>query len=229
MNIKETYNNLKSNKYVRRGIWIALLILFVIFFLRYRMYKKAVTYYNLGVSSYNSGDYANAELMFRSALWEKHTKRQECKMRINEALSITTPITPDSVNAENLDENIARLEEARDILTMNDCAHENDNKGHNKKAQTLKNEIDEYIEQLKQQVEEEENKKEEEKDSKTDEQKEQERKEKEEKEIKAKEEEANLKDKFEKIEQEGLTERNSDLQRYREWNRKDGYYSGKSW
>ena len=228
MNIKEIYNNLKSNKYVRRGVLIALLVLFILFFLRYRMYKKAVTYYNLGVSSYNSGDYANAELMFRSALWEKHTKRQECKMRINEALSITTPITPESVNADNLDESIARLEEAKDILTANDCAHENDNKGHNKKAQTLKNEIDEYIEQLKQQVEE-ENKKEEEKDSKTDEQKEQERKEKEEKEIKAKEEEANLKDKFEKIEQEGLTERNSDLQRYREWNRKDGYYSGKSW
>ena len=69
----------------------------------------------------------------------------ECKSRINYALSITTPITKESVTPKNIDESIERLEEARSILVQHDCAHMYDSDGHNKKAQTLKEEIDDGI------------------------------------------------------------------------------------
>ena len=83
------------------------------------------------------------------------------------ALSIVKPITPESVNSENFDECIERLETAKTYLTENNCAHETDSKGHSKKAQTLKEEIDEYIQQL---IEQSEKEKEEQEDDNKDDQ-----------------------------------------------------------
>ncbi len=115
-----------------RILWVVCFVLMLLFFVRYRTYREVVADYNLGVKMLKSGSYETAENLFQAALWDKHTKRQECKIRINYALSIVKPITPESVTEENFDESIQRLEEAISVLTENDCAHENDSNGHSK-------------------------------------------------------------------------------------------------
>ena len=105
-----------------------------------------------------------------------------------------------------------------------------DSDGHNKKAQTLKEEIDEYIEYLKA---EKEKTKEEEKtengDKGSDEDKKNEEEKKKEEAKKLREEEAKLEEVFGQIEQEGLNERTNNLNTYEQWSTKSTYYSGKSW
>lgn len=253
--MKETITRLTNNKTLLRTIWAICLVLFVVLFIRYKKYKPMKIDYNNGVRFFKMQDYEMAEAHFVAALYEKKTKSQECKIRINLALSIVTPITPDSVTPENLEENIERLEYARDILIENDCAHDVDSNGHNEKAQRLKEEIDEYIEKLKEQ-----NPPPEEQDEKKDGQNKEEsgskdsankdnanndgtqnqddiekQKLEEEKRLKQEEEarkqnekQQELKEAFKQIEQEGLTERNNSLAEYESWGSFD-YGSGKNW
>ena len=244
MNIKLLIASIKENKKLQRMLWFLCLALFVLLYIRYRTYKPMKLCYNIGVDSFKMEDYDNAEQYFRYALLEKHTKRQECKIRINEALSITTPITPESVNLDNFDEQIERLETARDILITDGCANKDDSKGHNKKAQKLKEEIEDYIEllkdQKKQQEEEQEKKEQEEKkNNKSGEEqkakeeeerkaKEQEEKAKAEEERQFKEKQDSLESKFKQIEQEGLKERNELLELYDSYNF-DITFNDKNW
>jgi len=261
MEIKEIFDEIKQNKVIKRLLWVLCLIVFIIISARYNKYKGMREMYELGRESFKAGDYENAEQYFKNALWMDHTKGQECRIRINEALSITTPITEDTVNAENINEKIERLEEAQTILCDNGCANMNDTNGHNKKAQKLKEEIDEYIEYLKNKVKEEEEKKaeeqkkaeeekansdktqkknatsEEEKKAKEEEQKAlEEQKAKEEEERKAKEKEqqefekkqSELEAQFEKIEQQGLKERNETLELYDSYG-SDLSFSDRNW
>lgn len=142
----------KLNKKIKIVMWIICLILFLMSYYRMDKYLLSTTNYNNGNKAFNNENYDIAESRYSTSLVYPLTKRRECKVRINYALSIVTPITPESVTWENLEESIERLIFARDILTQEGCAHEYDTNGHNKKAQTLKNEIDEYIEYLKENV-----------------------------------------------------------------------------
>lgn len=230
--IKKYFNKITANKLAMRILWIVCLILFLFSLSQYSKYKPARFNYNRGVKQFREGNYERAEERFHNALMYKHTKKHECKIRINRALSLVTPITPDSVNADNLEEKITVLEEARDFLTENDCAHADDSQGHNRKAQRLKEEIDAYIEQLKEQNKqpEEEDKKEDEKKSEEEKKKEEEEKKRKEEEAKRqKEEEKKLEEKFMQVEQEGMKERNENLELYKAYEMNDIYYSGKSW
>lgn len=224
-----------NNKKVLRVLWVICLVLFVVLFVRYKMYKQGKIYYNKGVKYYKDEDYYFAEKYFSYSIVYNIPKRLECKARINYALSITTPITIDSITLDNIDENIERLEEARSILVQHDCAHLYDSDGHNKKAQTLKEEIDEYIEYLKSEKEKlEEEKKAQNGDNGSDEDKKKEDKKNEEEKKqeeakKLKEEEAKLEEVFGQIEQEGLNERTNNLNTYEQWSTESTYYSGKSW
>lgn len=230
MNIKEVINSVKQNKKIMRVLWILCLVLFVVLFSRYMKYKQAKKYYNLGVKNFREENYEEAERYFGYAINHKHTKRFECKARINKALSITTPITPDSVNAENLDENIERLEEAIDVLIHNDCAHKDDSNGHSRKAQKLKEEIEEYIEYLKEQnKEEEEEKKDDDKPDAGQDDDEEKKKQEEEERRKQEEQQKQLKEQFNQLEQQGLEERTTDLELYKAWGSGDIFYSGKQW
>ena len=232
MNIKSLFNKIFENKRLFTILWLICLVLFILLFVRHGKYKPARVNYNKGVKCFREGDYEDAEYYFQQAMWRKHTKRDECKFRINKALSITTPITPESVTPENLDESIERLEEARDFLTQNDCAHKNDSKGHNRKAQKLKEEIDEYIEFLKSNNPKPENNKDPSDDGKKDDSstdEEEKRKALEEEKRRQMEEQQKLKEVFDKVETEGLKERNENLELYNAWNSKSIYYSGKNW
>lgn len=225
MKLKERFEKLKENKKLLRVLWILALIIFIVLFLRHSDYAKTRKYYNKGVKFYKEASYPFAESNFKYALWEKHTKKQECKIRINLALSIVTPITPESVTEDNFEESISRLEEARDYLTENDCAHKDDTAGHSRKAQRLKEEIDEYIEQLKKQKESSEKEKED-KDKKSADQDKQKAEEEEKK--KQQEKQNKLREEIKSIEEEGMSERTENLDLYKSWNL-DLNFSDKSW
>lgn len=222
--IKTFLKSEMNRKKLLKILWFICALVFIILFIRYKTYKQAIIYYNKGIKHFKQQEFGDAESYFKNAIWEKHTKKQECKMRINLALSITTPITPESVTPDNLDENIARLEMARDYLTVNDCAHENDSNGHSVKAQILKEEIDAYIEQLKKQCEQMEE------EEKKDEPQEDDKKEEDEKERQMQQKKQELKKEFEKLEQAGLDERTQTLPEYKEWgNYEFSYGNGGNW
>ena len=107
-------------------------------------------HYNKGVAHYSEGDYEAAEAEFREALSKRHTDENDtdCKIRINLALSMVRPLTRESINADNVDLAIQILKEARDILCEKGCADMENQEWHNDDAQTLKEEIDEYIKEL---------------------------------------------------------------------------------
>lgn len=121
--------------------------------------QRYVKTYNLGDIYYANGEYDLARMQFEKALSQNPPKKRSCDIRVNLALSMTTPITPESVTADNLDETISTLEDAIVVLTEDGCANDT-GFGHSYRAQVLKNDIEEYIEQLKQQVEEEKKKEE---------------------------------------------------------------------
>ncbi len=107
-----------------------------------------VNYYNRGNIYYALGQYELAESEYEQAMRSELQERQDCRLRVNYALSMVEQIHPNEITEENLDDVLAILDEARDILCENGCASRDDNSGHFPAAQTLKNEIDEFERQL---------------------------------------------------------------------------------
>ena len=104
--------------------------------------------YNRGNIYYALGQYELAESEYEQAMRSELQERQDCRLRVNYALSMVEQIHPNEITEENLDDVLAILDEARDILCENGCASRDDNSGHFPAAQTLKNEIDEFERQL---------------------------------------------------------------------------------
>lgn len=140
---------LKNDIGLVKIVCIVCIVLFALLFIRYQKNKWFYKYFNSGVSYYIIEEYDLAESYFTDALYEKPKGKNDCKTRINLALSMVKPITPESVTKENYQECIDKLTDARNLLVENGCASDSGSDGHNKYAQTLKEEIDEYIEQLK--------------------------------------------------------------------------------
>jgi len=236
MKIKDYFEKTNISNKFWYILWGICLVLFLLLFVRFCKYYDAIEDYNLGVKKLKEGDYPTAENLFKSALWDEHTKRQECKIRINYALAIVKPITPESITDENYEESIARLYEAIDVLTENDCAHEIDSNGHSRKAQKLKEEIEEYIKKLEEEKKAEDEKKSSEdkkgegnSDSQdgrdTDSQDEKDKNESQaenEEERKLQEKEDAIRELMNQASKEGMDERNMDLEIY---NNMNGYHS----
>ena len=112
-------------------------------------------HHNKGTAYYNEGDMETAEEEFRKALDSRHDVESEddCAMRIDLALSMVKPLTPESINPDNVDLAIEILKEARSILCENGWADMDNMNYKSNDAQTLKEEIDEYIKQLEEQKE----------------------------------------------------------------------------
>jgi tetratricopeptide (TPR) repeat protein len=113
-----------------------------------------VNLYNRGNIYYTLGQYELAEQEYASAMEYDLEDPQDCRLRVNYALSLVEQIDPNNITEENLDEVLAILDQARDILCENGCASRDDNSGHYPDAQTLKNEIDEFYNSLVQPPEE---------------------------------------------------------------------------
>ena len=191
-------------------------------------FQPYIYHYNNGKVYYNEEDYQGAEEEYRTALGYKPRGERDCMTRINLALAIVKQIDPESVNAENLDETIELLDDARNILVENGCAHRNDEDGHNKDAQTLKDEIDAFEEQLKQSVQDQKSSggsddKDQQNDNDTPDDSDGE------KGSSSASEEEKIKEKLHEIQGDSLKQRNSEMDTYETY--KDGYnyYNGRTW
>ena len=117
-------------------------------------FEPYIAHYNQGNIEYQNKNYEKAIEEYQKAINCHMPEDQECLARINIALAMVIPIDEDEINSQNIDETIKKLEEASDILTEKGCAHEHDSNGHNPDAQQLKEDIDDFIERLKEQKEE---------------------------------------------------------------------------
>ncbi len=156
------------------GIWVLLLIFMSVLLLAYYSNKKMikdfkkekyefnqlgflgftepyVNPYNRGNIFYSLGDYNRAIAEYDLALSYDPPEPADCMIRVNYALSLIEPIDADNVTADNIDDVIEILDEARDILCENGCAND-DGDGHYEPAQKLKDEIDEFEQELLEQV-----------------------------------------------------------------------------
>ena len=107
-----------------------------------------IAHYNNGNIFYNNSLYEEAINEYREAL--KCTpipEKRECSIRINLALAMLKTLGDDYSEPENIDDSLALLYEARDVLLEVGCASD-DGDGHSWKAQKLKDDIDEMIEEL---------------------------------------------------------------------------------
>ncbi len=111
-----------------------------------------INHFNKGNVFYQLGDYQKAKQEYQLALNLRPDEPYDCKIRVNYALSYVTPIDVDSIDEDNYKDVIEICETAKSILAENDCATEN-NDGHYYAAQKLYNEINEFIESLKNQFE----------------------------------------------------------------------------
>ena len=107
-----------------------------------------INHYNNGNVYYAQGDYAHAIEEYNAALEYKLPEDKDCDVRVNLALAMVVPIDVDDIDASNIDDVFDTLDAARDILCDNGCASEK-KKGHDKDAQKLKKDIDEFEDMLR--------------------------------------------------------------------------------
>jgi hypothetical protein len=111
-----------------------------------------INHFNKGNVFYKLGDYQKAKQEYQLALNLKPDEPYDCKIRVNYALAYVTPIDVKNINEDNYKDVIEICETAKSILSENDCATA-DNDGHYYAAQKLYNEINDFIEDLKNQYE----------------------------------------------------------------------------
>ena len=116
-------------------------------------FEPYISHYNQGNIEFKNKNYEKAIEEYQKAIKCHMPEDKECLARINIALAMVIPIDEDEINSQNIDETIKKLEDAKDVLTEKGCAHENDSNGHNQDAQQLKEDIDDFIERLKEQKE----------------------------------------------------------------------------
>ena len=105
--------------------------------------------YNYGNILYQIGKYEDAINQYNEALEKRVPKDKECNIRINCALAICSTVEVNEKNQSSIQNSIEKYETAIEVLTENGCANKDDNNGHNKQAQILKNDIQKEIDRLK--------------------------------------------------------------------------------
>lgn len=132
------------------GIGTALILIAVAVTVCLQLY---IFHYNRGNEFYELGQYEKAASEYEKALKLYVPKGRECDIRVNYALSVCGGLNLNDISGLTEDEKkamINTLETAIDILVEEECAHRNDNNGHDDEAQKLKNELQEIIDMLKQ-------------------------------------------------------------------------------
>ena len=108
--------------------------------------QSYIARYNLGNINYQKGEYDKAIEEYEKALKGFVPKNKECSIRINYALAICKKVSVDESDQDSISNAIKEYEKAIDILTQKGCAGKEDNTGHNKKAEQLKKDIEQEIE-----------------------------------------------------------------------------------
>ncbi len=111
-----------------------------------------INHFNRGNVYYKLRDFEKAKQEYQMALNLNPKDPYDCKIRVNYALSYVTPIDVDKIDEDNYKDVIETCEKAKEILSENDCATEN-NDGHYYAAQKLYNEINDFIKSLQDQYE----------------------------------------------------------------------------
>lgn len=171
-----------------------------------------IAHYNYGNVLYKNGDYDKAIEKYKKALKSFPPKKKECNIRINLALAMLSKI-----DVNNGKEEVAKiLLEARNILCEDGCANENDNNGHNKKAEELKRDIDNAIKELQNESQSgEERKEDEEEENKDDDNKRDDKK--------------TIEEQLKEIQKEGREERTEELDSLKQMQERDYSYDKKTW
>ena len=114
-----------------------------------------VVWYNIGNYHYQNGDFEKAEEDYYRAIEAGIPYGKECPDKVNLALAMIEQITDEEWDAffecegDEMTAEARKVEKtlitARTILIEDGCAHEDDEDGHYKDAQTLKDEIDELL------------------------------------------------------------------------------------
>lgn len=116
-----------------------------------------ISYYNAGNVYYMRKDYAKAENQFKKAVSLLPPKGRNSKVRINLALSIATPVNPEYISIDEIDDTVEHLREAQQYLLYKNFANTDGLSGTNRKAQLLYNDIEDLIQKLLQEKEQSEN------------------------------------------------------------------------
>ncbi len=111
--------------------------------------QSYIPHYNMANAAYERGDYDEAIHEYQVALGLFPTHPNECKIRINLALSLLKKIDFNDLTSESKVENAVKiLLSAREYLTEENCANAEDDSGHNEESEELKKYIDELLSQL---------------------------------------------------------------------------------
>lgn len=137
------------NSLAKKICLIVAFILITIFAVIMLNEVRLCKYYNAGNELFEEGNYQEARIKYDKALHCFPDEKRECKIRINMALCIVEPIDVENIDESNVDQIIETLEDAKSILMKKGCA-DDQGTGHSKEAQKLKDDIDKFIQQLKQ-------------------------------------------------------------------------------
>ena len=111
-----------------------------------------IDHFNKGNLYFRLRNHTKAKQQYQQALNLKPEDPYDCKIRVNYALAYVEPINVKKITKDNYQDTIKICETAKSILAENKCATE-DNKGHYYAAQKLYNEINAFIEELRNQFE----------------------------------------------------------------------------
>lgn len=107
-----------------------------------------IAHYNRGNILYKKDNYDEAIKEYEKALHLTPSHDRECKIRINLALAMVVPINLENITQNDVEEVLETLEKAKNVLYEHGCALSHGS-GHNRDAQTLKEEIDKLEKELK--------------------------------------------------------------------------------
>lgn len=189
-----------------------------------------IYHYNQGNIYYSKGDYAGAAEEYSHALEYSPSGDRDCYTRINLALSMVRPIDVESVTADNLDETLDILENAKNILLENGCAHDEDENGHNSDAQTIKDEIDEFEKKLQEKVnQDDKNQDDEDQDDQGDQNDDSNDSKDDTTEDQTSGREEDIRQQLEQIQGDSLNQRNQEMDSYETYKEDFQYYDGQTW
>lgn len=117
----------------------------------FNCFQPYIAHYNNGNIYYQEGNYDKAIEEYNEALALYPPKDRECSIRINLALAMMKKLGEDYDAPENVEASIGQLKEAKEVLLEEDCATQDDD-GHSRTAEKLKEEIEELIRQLEEQA-----------------------------------------------------------------------------
>ncbi len=134
---KNFINNYNNKKYNEEDLAISEFL---------NIEQPYIVHYNKGNILYKNGKYNEAIEEYNKSLNLYPPEKKECKIRINIALSKIAMLEKD--DEEHKKKNIETLKSARYTLCEKGCANENDNNGHSKDAEKLKQDIDKKLNEL---------------------------------------------------------------------------------